>query len=269
MSTSKTCFFLKQWLRWLLIFPHYNTKTELFEYRQYKFVFLLLLLGLLAVIKQVAKHIYHLPCSMYEIFGEVLIFLVMLNHILTNTPQKTQQLNKLFQYMEKLDYDQKSKDSHMKCFCLFWFTFSVFGIIWTALVLIRNESPSIVFQRGVEVYIVYYMEAMVVWRNVLCIKMKRQLEGLNTQLKSIDLHQSGTNERYDLLDQLTTHHNIILNWVDVYNQLLGCPIFLVKVFESYHVLAVLDICLSKYMNSSTMDHTALMMHIMNIYIVVR
>lgn len=178
---------------------------------------------------------------------------MILDHTSTNTQVKVDKLTKLFYNLEKLNYDQKNKDWRLKYFSLIWNLFFAGGIMGMGLFFVVKVSIIFAIQRVAELSLLYYMQSMMIWRNLFCNRMRCQLQGLNTKLKRINVVGGCSTNAHGLMDQLTIHHNLIMNWVDVYNALYGRAIFLVKIFETYYALVIMEMYLSHYLKSYNLE----------------
>lgn len=253
MSTITTLSYLKKWLTLSLIYPCYNDKTKKFESTQLKFILLLLFVICWSVAKLVGYTLIEEEMSPFLFFGQFIVIIALADFALLNINKNTKKINKLFGYMDEItnnniSYLTKKEPTcnFIKFFCIAWNVVFITALTSMGFALTMYMSLQFVFQTTLEISAFYYMQAASVWRNLLCHYMKTQLLDLNDVLMQIDVSRGHCHDVHNLLDKLIIKHNLIVNWVDVFNDLFGRQTLLMKIYETGYILAALDMYLTGY-----------------------
>lgn len=287
MSLTKNITYLKKWLTYMLIFPCYNEKIKIFVSNPVKFTILLILVLSLGVFRQLGKFIFIEQTGPFQIFGELIIVLITMDLVLLNSYKNTRKINKLFSYMDKLATIEakevkemyiltKIKTSNIKdttydnvkLTCIIWNLCLIGGVITMCTLMAIHLPFGMAFLRIYEMVCLYYMESAIFWRNLLCNIMKTQLEDINIKLQHLDVKQINSHEVHTALDQLIIRHNLIVNWVDGFNDLLGRQTLLIKIYESFHVLVALDMYLTDFFTDCQVFSTGGIMLLVITFLVV-
>lgn len=274
----------------MIIYPSYNTKRNNFYTSQLKFILLLIIVLSWGIVRQIVNMVSNeLYIGPFLLFGQILVSLIMIDNILLNTSTNTKKLNKLLAYMDKLEennenksnkhfinmysyfdsYKDKNKYGHIKYVCIIWNIAFISALLSMIIMVLTNFRFWFACQCFFELPCMYYMQEGILWRYFLCSIMCSKLACVNETLRDINVKRSYSNGVHQLLNQLIIDHNVIVNWVEVFNDLLGCQTFLMKLYELFHVLVTLDMFLSGYfMNSTTFHYTNLPLIGLTVFIVV-
>lgn len=233
----------------MLIYPWYNAKKRNFETNCVKFVFLVVFILLWSIQRQISKVMYEESTTPFLLFEEFVVIFILTDQIMMNSAKNTKNINKFFYFVDKLDESEKEtkeKFNYVKYFCIFWNVGFLGGAFFMCSMLIIELRISFALQKLFEMFSFYYMQAGIVWKTILCYRMKTKLENVNKMLENVDVTRGHSHDVHNLLDELIIQHNMIVNWVDVFNELFGRQILLVKINESFQVLVALDMYFSDF-----------------------
>lgn len=251
--TEASILYLKKWLSYMTIFPSYNTETQTFESTKKKLTILLAILIGWSFGRQIAILFFGEQSSFFLMSGEFIVTLILFDDILLNTKENTKKLNVLFGYVDKMyntnlkiTEESKPTSKKLKFGMIVWnFVFlSVLTSMWS--LMLANASFWFALQRFFELISFYFMQAAIVWRYILLGLIRKKLLSINQQIKQVDVKRAYSDDVHNLLDELIMQHNLIVNCVDVFNDLLGRQTLLVKIYESLQVLITLDMYLGDY-----------------------